>query len=78
MSEKEAVDFARAHSSLRQANHGTAATIKQQPLAGDFDENGRAKSLSIRDGSSRTEHRDAHRIRALGCRNVAERAYPKD
>src|SRR6266496_3796137 len=60
MSEKEAVDFARTHSGLRQANHGTAATIKQQPLAGDFDENGRSKSLSIREGSSRTEHRDAH------------------
>jgi hypothetical protein len=42
MSEKEVVDFARTHSSLRQANHGTAATIKQQPLARGFDENGRA------------------------------------
>jgi hypothetical protein len=40
MSEEEAVDFSWTHSNLCQANHGTAATIKQHSLACCFDENG--------------------------------------
>jgi hypothetical protein len=55
MSEKETVDAFRANSSLRQANYNPPATVKQQPLAGPFDKNGRAESFSIREGSSRTE-----------------------
>ena len=55
MSEKEAVYLFRIDLNLRQANYDTAATVKQQPLAGHFDKNGRAESFSIRKGSSRTE-----------------------
>jgi hypothetical protein len=40
MSEKETVNLFRINSSLRQANYDTAATIKQQLLAGHFDKNG--------------------------------------
>jgi hypothetical protein len=40
MSEKETVYVFRANSSLRQANYDTAAAIKQEPLAGNFDKNG--------------------------------------
>ena len=55
MSEKEAVYLFRIDLNLRQANYDTAATVKQQPLAGHFDKNGRAESFRIRKGSSRTE-----------------------
>ncbi len=40
MREKETVYLFRANSSLSQANYDTAATIKQQLLAGHFDKNG--------------------------------------
>jgi hypothetical protein len=55
MSEKETVYLFRANSSLGQANDDTAATIKQQRLAGYFNKKGRAESLNIRKGSSCTE-----------------------
>lgn len=55
MSEKEAVYLFRIDLNLRQANYDPPATVKQQPLAGYFDKNGRAESFSIRKGSSRTE-----------------------
>jgi hypothetical protein len=55
MREKETVYLFRANSSLGQANYDTAATVKLQLLAGHFDKNGRAESLSIRKGSSCTE-----------------------
>jgi hypothetical protein len=38
--EKEAVYVFRINSGLRQANDGTAAAVKQQPLTGHFDKNG--------------------------------------
>ena len=70
MSEKETVYVFRTNSSLRQANYDTAAAIKQEPLASNFDKNGRAESLSIWKGRSRTEQCDSHLVGARGARSV--------
>jgi hypothetical protein len=40
MSEKKTVYVVRIDFRLRQANYGTAAAIKQEPLTGHFDKNG--------------------------------------
>jgi hypothetical protein len=39
MREKETVYLPGANSGLRQANYNTAATVKQEPVAGHFDKN---------------------------------------
>ena len=55
MSEKETVYVFRIEFNLGKANYTAAAAIKQEPLAGHVDENGRAESLSIWKGRSCTE-----------------------